>query len=84
MLNNTDTIVSEQDALPNTNSLRGLDVVNQIKTAVENECPATVSCADILTIAAQVASVLVCFIINFINYFFYYLASYIDKIITKI
>jgi len=79
LLNNTDTIVSEQDALPNINSLRGLDVVNQIKTAVENECPNTVSCADILTIAAQVASVLV-----ISSIFVYYLASYIDKIISKI
>lgn len=59
MLNNTDSIESEQDAAPNINSLRGLDVVNNIKTAVEDSCPETVSCADILAIAAEVASVLV-------------------------
>jgi len=59
LLNNTDTILSEQDALPNANSLRGLDVVNNIKTEVENSCPQTVSCADILAIAAEVGSVLV-------------------------
>lgn len=59
LLNNTDTIESEQDALPNINSIRGLDVVNDIKTAVENSCPDTVSCADILAIAAEIASVLV-------------------------
>ncbi|XP_061373674.1 peroxidase A2-like [Gastrolobium bilobum] len=58
LLNNTATIVSEQQALPNNNSIRGLDVVNDIKTAVEDFCPATVSCADILAIAAEVASVL--------------------------
>ncbi|KAJ1414411.1 Secretory peroxidase [Sesbania bispinosa] len=58
LLNNTATIESEQDALPNVNSLRGLDVINNIKTAVEADCPATVSCADILAISAQVASVL--------------------------
>ncbi|KAK7246125.1 hypothetical protein RIF29_40984 [Crotalaria pallida] len=61
LLNNTDTptkIESEQDAFPNINSLRGLDVVNQIKTAVEAECPGVVSCADILTLAAEVSSVL--------------------------
>jgi peroxidase len=64
LLNNTATIVSEQQAFPNNNSLRGLDVVNQIKTAVEKACPNTVSCADILTLAAQASSVLV-YIISF-------------------
>ncbi|KOM53174.1 hypothetical protein LR48_Vigan09g183300 [Vigna angularis] len=56
LLNDTDTIVSEQTALPNNNSLRGLDVVNQIKTAVENACPGVVSCADILALAAEISS----------------------------
>jgi peroxidase len=51
--------VSEQDAGPNINSLRGLNVVNDIKTAVEKVCPNTVSCADILTLAAGISSVLV-------------------------
>ncbi|GAU47107.1 hypothetical protein TSUD_403400 [Trifolium subterraneum] len=58
LLNNTATIESEQDAPPNSNSLRGLDVINNIKTTVEKSCPNTVSCADILTLAAQAASVL--------------------------
>ncbi|KAK7331262.1 hypothetical protein VNO77_25482 [Canavalia gladiata] len=58
LLNNTATIVSEQQALPNNNSIRGLDVVNQIKTAVENACPGVVSCADILTLAAERSVVL--------------------------
>ncbi|KEH37050.1 peroxidase 15 [Medicago truncatula] len=58
LLNNTATIVSEQDAFPNRNSLRGLDVVNQIKTAVEKACPNTVSCADILALAAELSSTL--------------------------
>jgi hypothetical protein len=62
-LNETSTIVSEQGALPNNNSIRGLDVVNQIKTAVENACPNTVSCADILALGANISSVLVCFIL---------------------
>ncbi|OIV91911.1 hypothetical protein TanjilG_17903 [Lupinus angustifolius] len=60
LLNNTDTptkIESEQQDSPNSN-LRGFDVVNQIKTAVENACPGIVSCADILTLAAEVSSVL--------------------------
>ncbi|CAI8590420.1 unnamed protein product [Vicia faba] len=58
LLNTTDTIVTEQDALPNINSLRGLDVINQIKTAIEIACPHTVSCADILTLSAEISSVL--------------------------
>ncbi|KAL9320630.1 hypothetical protein ACSQ67_012469 [Phaseolus vulgaris] len=58
LLNNTDTIVSEQQALPNNNSLRGLNVVNDIKTAVEAACPGVVSCADILTLASEISSVL--------------------------
>ncbi|MED6119418.1 hypothetical protein PIB30_011783 [Stylosanthes scabra] len=52
-LNGTD---SEQQAGPNINSIRGLDVVNQIKTAVENACPGVVSCADILALAAQIST----------------------------
>ncbi|MCH95989.1 peroxidase, partial [Trifolium medium] len=57
LLNNTATIESEQDAAPNNNSLRGLDVINNIKTAVEKACPNTVSCADILTLAAEKSSI---------------------------
>ncbi|BBH07475.1 peroxidase 2 [Prunus dulcis] len=45
--------LSEKDAAPNTNSTRGFDVVDNIKTAVENSCPAVVSCADILALAAE-------------------------------
>ncbi|XP_058079538.1 peroxidase 15-like [Magnolia sinica] len=52
LLDNSTTIQSEKDALPNINSARGYDVVDDIKTAVENACPGTVSCADILAIAA--------------------------------
>ncbi|RDX80762.1 Peroxidase 15, partial [Mucuna pruriens] len=59
LLNDTATIVSEQTAAPNNNSIRGLDVVNQIKTAVENACPGIVSCADILALAAEISSVLI-------------------------
>ncbi|KAK7332547.1 hypothetical protein VNO80_29300 [Phaseolus coccineus] len=58
LLNNTAILESEQDAIPNNNSIRGLDVVNNIKTAVENSCPGTVSCADILAIAAEIGSIL--------------------------
>ncbi|RRT69472.1 hypothetical protein B296_00037337, partial [Ensete ventricosum] len=43
----------EKFAFPNQNSVRGFDVVDSIETAVENECSGTVSCADILAIAAR-------------------------------
>ncbi|XP_061373667.1 peroxidase A2-like [Gastrolobium bilobum] len=56
LLNDTATIVSEQSAGPNNNSIRGLDVINQIKTAIENVCPGIVSCADILALAAEISS----------------------------
>ncbi|XVF75928.1 hypothetical protein PTKIN_Ptkin13bG0226300 [Pterospermum kingtungense] len=53
LLDNSATIQSEKDAAPNTNSTRGFDVVDNIKTALENSCPGIVSCADILALAAE-------------------------------
>nr|UXW62802.1 peroxidase [Pinus koraiensis] len=53
LLNDTANFTGEQMAGPNNNSIRGFGVVDGIKTAVENACNATVSCADILAIAAQ-------------------------------
>ncbi|KAL5566470.1 hypothetical protein UlMin_029634 [Ulmus minor] len=44
---------SEKFALPNRNSVRGFEVIDTIKSAVESECSGIVSCADILTLAAK-------------------------------
>ncbi|KAM0935642.1 putative peroxidase [Dioscorea sansibarensis] len=53
LLDDTLDIVSEKQATPNKNSLRGFEVIDQIKAALEEACPLTVSCADILALAAR-------------------------------
>lgn len=49
---------SERDAAPNQ-SLRGFGAVEQIKARLEGACPGTVSCADVLALAARDSLVLV-------------------------
>ncbi|VAH64894.1 unnamed protein product [Triticum turgidum subsp. durum] len=43
----------ERDAMPMSYSLRGFDEVERIKAKLEDECPLTVSCADIIIMAAR-------------------------------
>lgn len=53
LLKDTPKFKGEQGALPNVNSLRGFDVIENIKAKLEALCPYTVSCADILAVAAR-------------------------------
>ena len=59
LLDNSTNIVSEKGSNPNKNSIRGFEVVDQIKAALEAACPGTVSCADILALAARDSTILV-------------------------
>jgi peroxidase len=58
LLNSTKGNTAEKDAKPNL-TLEAFDVIDDIKAALEKECPGKVSCADILAIAARDAVSLV-------------------------
>ncbi|KAM1078532.1 hypothetical protein ACFX13_026248 [Malus domestica] len=53
LLDDTATFTGEKNVFPNRNSARGFEVSDTIKTRVETACNATVSCADILVLAAR-------------------------------
>ncbi|TVU07806.1 hypothetical protein EJB05_41175, partial [Eragrostis curvula] len=53
LLDDTASFTGEKNAGPNANSVRGYEVIDAIKTQVEASCNATVSCADILALAAR-------------------------------
>ncbi|KAK7822883.1 peroxidase 67 [Quercus suber] len=53
LLDDTPTFTGEKTAAPNNGSIRGFEVIDEIKSKIEKECPEVVSCADILAIVAR-------------------------------
>ncbi|CAN0901739.1 Peroxidase 4 [Linum grandiflorum] len=58
LLEDTDSFTGEQTAAPNNGSVRGYNVIEDIKSEVEKVCPGVVSCADIVAIAARDSTVI--------------------------
>ncbi|PHU11707.1 Peroxidase 9 [Capsicum chinense] len=58
LLDNSRGIVLENGSNANMNIARGFNVIDDIKYALEKECPQTVSCADILALAARDSTIL--------------------------
>nr|GME12812.1 cationic peroxidase 1-like [Ipomoea batatas] len=57
LLDDTPTFTGEKTAGPNIGSIRGFDVIDDIKTQIEKYCPGVVSCADILAVAGRDSTV---------------------------
>ncbi|XP_042509143.1 peroxidase 10-like, partial [Macadamia integrifolia] len=55
LLDDASSFMSEKNAAPNHNSVRGFEVIDAIKANLEKACPSTVSCADIVALAAREA-----------------------------
>ncbi|CAD5321976.1 unnamed protein product [Arabidopsis thaliana] len=52
LIDPTTSQLSEKNAGPNF-SVRGFELIDEIKTALEAQCPSTVSCSDIVTLATR-------------------------------
>lgn len=53
LLRSTPQNQAERDATPNLSLTKSFDLIDQIKDALEQKCPQTVSCADIIAIASR-------------------------------
>lgn len=70
LLDNSPSITSEKFVIQNNNSVRGFEVIDEAKSAVENVCPGVVSCADVVAVAARDAS-------EYVSQYRYSLRTYI-------
>ncbi|GJR70247.1 peroxidase 4-like protein [Tanacetum coccineum] len=52
LLDDTPSFTGEKTTGPNVNSARGFNVIDDVKSQVEEVCPGVVSCADVLAITA--------------------------------
>ena len=68
LLDDTANFTGEKTAGANSNSLRGFNVIDTIKTKLERVCPGVVSCSDILSAVARDSVVAVS--TNIHNFFF--------------
>lgn len=55
LLDDTGSLNGEKNAPGNKNSVRGFEVIDTIKSTVEEACPSTVSCTDIITLVSRAA-----------------------------
>ncbi|KAA8546780.1 hypothetical protein F0562_003209 [Nyssa sinensis] len=53
LLDDTPNMLGEKLSLSNINSLRSYEVIDEVKEELEKACPETVSCADIVVMAAR-------------------------------
>jgi peroxidase len=56
LLKDSPWFIGEQTATQNNNSIRGMEIIDAAKWAVEAFCPEVVSCADIVALAARDSS----------------------------
>ncbi|XP_038721978.1 peroxidase 4-like [Tripterygium wilfordii] len=53
LLDDSANFVGEKTAVRNNNSIRGYNVIDEIKAQVEKACPEVVSCAEVVAITAR-------------------------------
>ncbi|KAG6768649.1 hypothetical protein POTOM_027576 [Populus tomentosa] len=58
LLSSTKKNQAEKDAIPNQ-TLRGFNVIDAVKSALEKKCPGVVSCSDILALVARDAVLMI-------------------------
>jgi peroxidase len=58
LLSSTKNNQAEKDAIPNK-TLRGFNVIDAVKSALEKKCPGVVSCSDVLALVARDAVLMV-------------------------